>query len=1463
MSAIVQSSDLFDFDGYRRELGETEKASLAWAQSTEAAVKRIRSSFDDAIKELTPLKAGLQNLSVTRDGSDKQITDYIQKLGQVGQQTTAARQSLASLSDAQQINVQVVVDLTGKLNSLKQRYDQLDPSAKGYQKQQQAILSETRTVTRAIDAQSKSLLVAKNSVDAAEGSYQHLQKQTAALRKELLAEANAFDLATGKINEHNRRAVEMQQIILRNEQVLKTADSQTLKYGRNVGNYPIAGQSASAAGAGGLAAGMAGKALGAGLALAGLDSVMTSLQKVGDITLQFDSLDTALKVVSNDTALYTQRQAMLKQVSENLGQDLATVEQTYTLLTASSKGTRLEGEATDKIFESVTGTMGRLKRPAEEVNRALLAVGQMMSKGTVQSEELKGQLGDVLPGAFNVAARSIGVTTAKLSEMLKNGEVVAADFLPKFAAELEKTFNPNNERRVEGLGANLARLRNEGVEWVKTLNIGDKAGAFIGNITAMGRSVREFFASPLTESTRQLAENTDAVKRLESQLPALLSRYDELKGKTKLSADEQRELQSIVNSLVSLAPSAATGFDTYGNALDINKGKVLSFTAAQKALNAELNKQVLADLEKNTLGGMQRATQTQGTLNRGTEQKSFNLTPYFLRSDAEKQQATDKNAGKRREIPLTDARTLDLQTQLREENKQIELNIIRRLELGGKLSQADQKFIDGDATSKLKQYKVITDYNTKIEDLALKAGDLLLKGDRDSLKKREGILVDLKAFEAKKQALINPLSKSAAAADGDDPTTIKKQKAAIAAAKKAQIELDRVTRESLAKTEAINNLELAKLSESRQDGLISEQDYIEKRLQITLQGANTRLEILEKANKTETDDYQKVLAVKIKAETDYKRSQLQLDLKTSKGATGEKVAGLDALHSEGGVSDLSYVDQRHEIIKTGLQQDLVIIKEAGQQQSDLYRTINAELEKEDVDYNNRKLSTLKKAWKETLQITKEALDGIDQQAAANYETALSQISKKANDQRSRVDSALNQGSITGKDANQRLHLIDVDELKAELTAYQNHVLNSKELTHAFINDRIEELNNWVAYSGASEKEASEARKQIEALEKLQRHSDSEDAMNVQSAVADNGIKQSDKERDHKKKNAEAEKAERLALIELVTKPVQGGFQIDGLADAATSIMTIYDKIHDHKKKLDDEEQKTDEERKAEKIKNFKDIAEAALVIGGAVAGALFSVEQQKTANELSELDRRHENELAMAGDNAEAKATIDKKYNQEKKRLLHQQDVQARERAVFEIAINTAVAVVKALPNIPLAIIIGALGALELGATLAAPLPAYKGGKKATDTYAGRAIAGEAGAELFVDREGYAQLLDQPTIINTKAGDQVFTANQTAALVSNWKRQRAAGQVLQEIDVNNQSADALRSGRQNEMQLIMHKAMSAGVPNLTEAHIKRAFLEAWKEAPRHETIIDADGQHEYHVQMNSRTEYLNKRYRLG
>ena len=78
-----------------------------------------------------------------------------------------------------------------------------------------------------------------------------------------------------------------------------------------------------------------------------------------------------------------------------------------------------------------------------------MALGQMMSKGKISSEELRRQMGERIPIAMQAMANAAGVSIQQLDKMLKNGDIYSKDILPRFAEELDKLPGSVNVDNIE------------------------------------------------------------------------------------------------------------------------------------------------------------------------------------------------------------------------------------------------------------------------------------------------------------------------------------------------------------------------------------------------------------------------------------------------------------------------------------------------------------------------------------------------------------------------------------------------------------------------------------------------------------------------------------------------------------------------------------------------------------------------------------------------------------------------------------------------------------------------------------------------------------------------------------------------------------------------------------------------------------------------------------------------------
>lgn len=188
-----------------------------------------------------------------------------------------------------------------------------------------------------------------------------------------------------------------------------------------------------------------------GIAALTLNSINTAAQAEG--------LEQSIIFASGSIEQGARNIEFLRNVSEGLGLEYLTAAQGYKTLAASLQGTKIEGSLND-IFTAVSEGSTVLGMTRDQVQGTFIALSQMASKGKVMAEELRGQLAERIPGAFNIAARAMGMTTIELNEALEQGKVYSDVFLPRFAAEMHKTFGSAVPQASQRAMANLNRFRN-------------------------------------------------------------------------------------------------------------------------------------------------------------------------------------------------------------------------------------------------------------------------------------------------------------------------------------------------------------------------------------------------------------------------------------------------------------------------------------------------------------------------------------------------------------------------------------------------------------------------------------------------------------------------------------------------------------------------------------------------------------------------------------------------------------------------------------------------------------------------------------------------------------------------------------------------------------------------------------------------------------------------------------------
>jgi tape measure domain-containing protein len=158
---------------------------------------------------------------------------------------------------------------------------------------------------------------------------------------------------------------------------------------------------------------------------------------------------------------------------------------------------------------------------ADDMGGVFKALEQIYSKGKIQAEELRGQLGDRLFGAFEIAAKALKDQFPSLDKAMKDG-LVTSEQLLAIAEQYRKTVANRLPTAMESLRANQERLNNAFFDF-KVL-IADSG--FATEYEKLVIKVSEFLRS---DDGTKLAQNLSAAfAEISKWLGIMLDHYDEI-----------------------------------------------------------------------------------------------------------------------------------------------------------------------------------------------------------------------------------------------------------------------------------------------------------------------------------------------------------------------------------------------------------------------------------------------------------------------------------------------------------------------------------------------------------------------------------------------------------------------------------------------------------------------------------------------------------------------------------------------------------------------------------------------------------------------------------------------------------------------------------------------------------------------------------------------------------------------
>lgn len=237
-----------------------------------------------------------------------------------------------------------------------------------------------------------------------------------------------------------------------------------------------------------------------------------------------------------------------------------------------------------------------INRGIKPTSEELIAMGDIaMSQGKDIDQFIEALL-DAMTGE-NERLKEFGITASK------NGKTTAYTF-KGVTTEVDNTDTAIKNYilslgKLQGVQGSMATQMKElaGLE----SNLGDQIDSIYNKIgKKLEPGIKSFmgtlgrFMGKISESLESSGEKFDTqlnkVVSLQTGLVPLLNRYDELKNKTNLSAQEQNELNLLITQIAQIIPGAVSEFDNYGRALSISTDYAREWIKTEKARLAYINK---------------------------------------------------------------------------------------------------------------------------------------------------------------------------------------------------------------------------------------------------------------------------------------------------------------------------------------------------------------------------------------------------------------------------------------------------------------------------------------------------------------------------------------------------------------------------------------------------------------------------------------------------------------------------------------------------------------------------------------------------------------------------------------------------------------------------------------------------------------------------------------------------------
>lgn len=409
-------------------------------------------------------------------------------------------------------------------------------------------------------------------------------------------------------------------------------------------------------------------------------------------------------------------------------------------------------------------------------------------------------------------------------------------------------------------------------------------------------------------------------------------------------------------------------------------------------------------------------------------------------------------------------------------------------------------------------------------------------------------------------------------------------------------------------------------------------------------------------------------------------------------------------------------------------------------------------------------------------------------------------------------------------------------------------------------DDLSNINITLSFGLQTEQEAlneaqAKANERIEAALKIFKSGQNQELDSLEEFEAEKNLIESESESERTRIQL------RFARLRLANLKASGNASVNEISQARQEILDL------EAESLDREVDKTikAEQRKRDAQRKTLDVARELGAKTVELIDTLFEARQADREREFEALEAEEERRLELAGDNEAAKTRIEERFARKREALQKKQQKEQVKQARFQKAVNiasiignTASAIISALApppvglgavaGIPLSVLIGSIGALQLATAISTPIPAFKDGRKGglNETMA---IVNEEGQEI-----GYNRTTKQVRLLGkTGKGAELEHLNRNEEV---WTASET-NDFLDTLKVNNISLPEVHQRDYKEI-MELQKPVKVSIPDNSAQIARTVAKEIVSKMPIEYTTIE-DGEMKTYIKKGMTTIKTNNK----